>query len=147
MYIKNIIGGYLLAVAMVLVSTPAVADVVMIPAENTWMYGWAYSYQGLTTGNFYGEYVFSEDMWVYSASLLDDPIVSVEDDPLGSNVDEEGLSSFASTKVSLTDIGGWSSPDNTDTFQLFVNNQATQDPGDDCTDIYGPYGGGIRLHF
>lgn len=129
------------------VSTPVWAEVVLTPTGNTWMYVYADGYQGGLDDIFYGEDVFVEGWWDLATGPLDNPSASAEDDPIPILDDPallDGLSSFAIGSASLTDLGGWSTPDSSDIFQLYVNNQATQDPGseDPQNNPYGPYGWG-----
>jgi hypothetical protein len=44
------------------------------------------------------------------------------------------------------DSGGWTTPDGVDSFELFVQNQATQDPGG-AGGPYGPYGWGYSVSY
>jgi hypothetical protein len=139
--------GLLIISMIIFVAAPVRAEVILTPTVDTWMYVFANGYQGGHDGPPYGEDVTIEGWWDLGTGPVDNPSASAEDDPIPFLDDPpllDGLSSFAIGTASLTDLGGWSNPDSSDIFQLYVNNQATQAPviGDPESNPYGPYGWG-----
>ncbi len=138
----------LMLMAVVLVSSPVFAGVLLVPTSGSRVYGYASALQG-PAGGMFGEGEVSEDEWVFSSSTP--PAVLAEHDPLPLTIDGyllDGLSSFATAKVELTNPAGWPTPSSANVFNISVNNQATQDPGStDPTNPYGPYGWGYSVSY
>lgn len=121
------------------------AGVTLTPAAVSRLYALADGIQSDGVGGYLGEGVYGEDEWNVLSDQLGSPSAETDDDPIGPTEDGwtlDGISSFAIAHSKMTDAGGWSTADNSDTLELFVNNQATQHPPG-----YGPEGWGYSVSY
>ncbi len=145
-----------IVLSAVLIGMPAVgvaadgAGVTLTPVNVSRLYALADSIQSDGAGGYLGDGVYDDDEWNVLTDPLVSPSASAEDDPFDPNVAPfdgwtlAGFSSFATASSEMTDASGWSTFDDSDTFKLFVNNQATQDPGGGA---YGPEGWGYSVSY
>jgi hypothetical protein len=97
-------------------------------------------------GGYLGDCSIVDAEWNVLTGPLTDPSAVADDDPIGPPIDGwtlAGLSSLAIADSKMTDVGGWSTVDNSDNLELLVINQATQDP----EAAYGPEGWGYSVSY
>jgi hypothetical protein len=122
------------------------AGVTLTPVDVSRLYAFGDGIQSDGSGGYLGDLTIVEDEWNVLTGPMGTPGASAEDDPIAPPTDGwtlEGVSSFAIAHSRMVDDGGWSSVDDNDAFELFVNNQATQDPGD----AYAPEGWGYSVSY
>ncbi|MHC4444012.1 MAG: hypothetical protein ACYTBZ_17105 [Planctomycetota bacterium] len=113
-------------VAAMLASARAQAGVMLTPVDVSRLY----AYVDSTQSN--GVSGWQTHEWNVLTDPLSNPSALAEYDPIGPPTDGwtlDGVSSFAIARSEMADAGGWTTPDDSDSFELFVNDQATGDPG------------------
>lgn len=145
---------FLLSTAAVAIPPLSAADdgVTLTPVAVSRLYALADSLQSDGAGGYLGDGVYGEDEWNVLTGPLGSPNAEADDDPFDPSLDPfdgwtlDGLSSFAIARSEMMDLNGWSTVDDSDTFELFVNNQATQDAGG-TGGAYGPEGWGYSVSY
>jgi hypothetical protein len=143
---KHTWQNLVLAGAVLGCASAARADVTLTPVEVSRLYAYTDSIQSDGAGGYLGVCSIVDAEWEVLTGPLAVPSAVADDDPIGPTTDGwtlDGVSSFAIAHSKMTDAGGWSTVDNSDNLELFVNNQATQDPGQ----TYGPEGWGYSVSY